>query len=110
MDDGKLDALGQTIVSALPGAATAHSVAFNQLTVDVEVGKDSTVIQLTLYNADPDIAKRALDLLVDDFLLQQARIGRDPQVGFAQSQVAVYRKQVADAQNVNGSYGGPALK
>ena len=34
MDDGKLDALGQTIVSALPGAATGHSVAFNQLTVD----------------------------------------------------------------------------
>jgi succinoglycan biosynthesis transport protein ExoP len=66
---------------------------------DVEVGKDSTVIQLTLYNADPVIAKRALDLLVDDFLLQQARIGRDPQVGFAQSQVAVYRKQVADAQS-----------
>ncbi len=34
MDDGKLDALGQTIVSALPGAASGHSVAFNQLTVD----------------------------------------------------------------------------
>ena len=30
MDDGKLDALGQTIVSALPGAASAHVVAFNQ--------------------------------------------------------------------------------
>ena len=33
MDDGKLDALGQTIVSALPGVATTHSVAFNQLMV-----------------------------------------------------------------------------
>jgi NADH-quinone oxidoreductase subunit C len=39
MDDGKLDALGQTIVSALPGAASAHVVAFNQLTVTVEAGK-----------------------------------------------------------------------
>ena len=39
MDDGKLDALGQTIVSALPGAASAHAVAFNQLTVTVEAGK-----------------------------------------------------------------------
>ncbi|MCC8948029.1 NADH-quinone oxidoreductase subunit C [Bradyrhizobium sp. Arg62] len=39
MDDGKLDALGQTIVSALPGAATGHSVAFNQLTIDVEIGR-----------------------------------------------------------------------
>ena len=27
MDDGKLDALGQTIVSALPGAATSAGVA-----------------------------------------------------------------------------------
>jgi NADH-quinone oxidoreductase subunit C len=39
MDDGKLDALGQTIVSALPGATTGHTVAFNQLTVEVEAGK-----------------------------------------------------------------------
>ena len=33
MDDGRLDALGQTIVSALPGAAIDHKVVFNQLTV-----------------------------------------------------------------------------
>src|SRR5712672_1740024 len=36
MDDGKLDALGQTIVSALAGAASAHAVAFNQLTITVD--------------------------------------------------------------------------
>jgi NADH-quinone oxidoreductase subunit C len=35
MDDGRLDTLGQTIVSALPGAATAHVIAFSQLTVTV---------------------------------------------------------------------------
>ena len=40
MDDGKLDALGQTIVSALPGAASAHSVAFNQLTITVDAEQD----------------------------------------------------------------------
>src|SRR5215510_14542191 len=39
MDDGKLEALGQTIVSALPGVATAHAVAFNQLTVTVDATK-----------------------------------------------------------------------
>src|SRR5678815_4047249 len=39
MDDGKLEALGQTIVSALPGAATSHAVAFNQLTVTIGVAK-----------------------------------------------------------------------
>src|ERR1700759_2317188 len=45
MDDGKLDALGQTIVSALPGGATGHSVAFNQLTVTVEASRIVDVVK-----------------------------------------------------------------
>ena len=45
MDDGRLDALGQTIVGALPGAATGHSVAFNQLTVTVEAEKIVEVVR-----------------------------------------------------------------
>src|SRR4051794_33538615 len=36
MDDGKLDALGPMIVSGLPGAATGHAVAYNQLTTTVD--------------------------------------------------------------------------
>ena len=52
MDDGRLDALGQTIVGALSGAATGHSVAFNQLTVNVEVGK---IVEVVTYLRDsPD--------------------------------------------------------
>jgi len=39
MDDAKLDSLGQMIVDALPGVATGYTVAFNQLTETVEVGK-----------------------------------------------------------------------
>ena len=49
MDDGRLDALGQTIVSALPGAASAHSVAFNQLTVDVDA---SRIVEVVKYLRD----------------------------------------------------------
>src|SRR6202166_2480290 len=45
MDDGRLDALGQTIVSALPGAATDHAVAFNQLTVAVRADKIVDVVR-----------------------------------------------------------------
>src|SRR5580692_12729585 len=45
MDDGRLDALGQTIVGALAGAATGHSVAFNQLTVTVDVAKIVDVVK-----------------------------------------------------------------
>ena len=39
MDDARLDALGQTIVAALPGAALGHAVAFNQLTVSVDLSR-----------------------------------------------------------------------
>ena len=39
MDEAKLDALGQTIVGALPGAALASHVAFGQLTVEVDLAK-----------------------------------------------------------------------
>ena len=46
MDDSGLDTLGQTIVSALPGAATGHSVAFNQLTVTIEASKIVEVVKL----------------------------------------------------------------
>ena len=45
MDDGKLDALGQTIVGALGGAATGHSVAFGQLTIDVKAEKIVDVVK-----------------------------------------------------------------
>jgi len=39
MDDARLDALGQTIVAALPGAALGSAVAFNQLTVSVDLSR-----------------------------------------------------------------------
>src|SRR5215203_4925891 len=45
MEDGRLDALGQTIVSALPGAATGHSIAFNQLTVTVQADRIVDVVR-----------------------------------------------------------------
>jgi len=41
----RLDALGQTIVSALPGAASGHSIAFNQLTVTVQADRIVDVVR-----------------------------------------------------------------
>ena len=51
MDDAKLDALGVTIVEALPGAALEHRVAFNQL--DVQVQADRIVDVVRLLRDDP---------------------------------------------------------
>ena len=45
MDDGRLDALGQTIVGALAGAATGYSVAFGQLTIGVQADKIVEVVK-----------------------------------------------------------------
>src|SRR5256884_9738789 len=45
MDDGRLDALGQTIVSALLGAAIDHKIASNQLTVAVHDDKIVDVVR-----------------------------------------------------------------
>ena len=46
MDDAKLDALGQTIVAALPGAALGHSVAFNQLSIAVDLAKIVDIVRV----------------------------------------------------------------
>jgi NADH-quinone oxidoreductase subunit C len=52
MEDGRLDALGQMIVGALPGAALDHAVAFNQLTIGVEA---SRIVEIVTYlRDDPD--------------------------------------------------------
>jgi NADH-quinone oxidoreductase subunit C len=45
MDDVRLDALGQTIVGALPDAATDHAVAFGQLTVAVRADRIVDVVK-----------------------------------------------------------------
>jgi NADH-quinone oxidoreductase subunit C len=39
MDDNGLDTLGQTIVGALPGAATGYALAYGQLTVAIDAAK-----------------------------------------------------------------------
>ena len=49
MDDGKLEALGQTIVAALPGAVTGHTVSFNMLTVFVELDR---IVEIVKYLRD----------------------------------------------------------
>src|SRR5437763_13949150 len=45
MDDDKLSALGETIVGALPGAASEHVVAFGQLNVSVKAEKIVDVVK-----------------------------------------------------------------
>jgi len=72
MDDGKLDALGQTIVSALPGAASAHVVAFNQLTVTVEVGR---IVEVMKHLRDDPALRfvNIIDVTAVDYLSREKR-------------------------------------
>ena len=45
MDDAKLETLGQTIVAALSGAALDRAVAFNELTISVDIAKIVDVVK-----------------------------------------------------------------
>lgn len=88
-------------------AAQPKELAIRRFTtkdVKVEVQKDSTVIQISLFNPDPRIAQQALSVLIDRYLEKQGKIGRDPQLAFVQNQVAIYKKQVADAQTAMESF------
>ena len=46
MDDARLNALGETIVAALPGAALGYAVAFNQLTISVDIQKIVEIVRV----------------------------------------------------------------
>lgn len=70
----------------------------------IEVQKDSTVIQIQLWNPDPQVAERALAVMIDRYLEQQGKVGRDPQLAFVQNQVAIYKDQVAAAQSAMTSF------
>jgi NADH-quinone oxidoreductase subunit C len=50
MDDAKLNALGETIVAALPGAALGHAVAFGQLAVTVNIDRIVEVVRTLRYD------------------------------------------------------------
>ncbi|MBY0518822.1 MAG: NADH-quinone oxidoreductase subunit C [Sphingomonas sp.] len=53
MDDAKLDALGQTIVSALPGAALAYAVEVGELNIAVDLSKIVEIV--TFLKTDPKV-------------------------------------------------------
>lgn len=60
--------------------------------------RESNVIELAFRDPDPEIATRAASILVDRFIDQQLRLFSDPQSGFMQQQVDVFRGQLTDAQ------------
>ena len=74
MDDGRLDALGQTIVGALAGAASGHSVAFNQLTVDVDAARIVDVV--SRIDQDINLPASPADLADDARVWRHAQVSR----------------------------------
>jgi uncharacterized protein involved in exopolysaccharide biosynthesis len=55
---------------------------------DQKVEKDSNTITLTYINDDPEVAQKALNVLVQGFLQQQAAVERNPRKGLMTQQLA----------------------
>jgi uncharacterized protein involved in exopolysaccharide biosynthesis len=76
-------------------------VAVEQLGKDLDsrVGRDSSVLLISLLNADPAVAQEALRVVITAFMGMQARVMRDPRSKFLQEQLDMAQKQVESAQN-----------
>jgi uncharacterized protein involved in exopolysaccharide biosynthesis len=65
----------------------------------VDAGLQSDALNLSLFNPDPDVAKDALQKLIDRFYAQEADVYANPQITFAQSEAATARKKLTEAQD-----------
>jgi polysaccharide biosynthesis protein PslE len=64
----------------------------------VEAGRNSNVIEVTLFNNNRGMAVEVAKRLINRFIDREGQINRDPRTDFIRGQVEVYRKHVADAQ------------
>jgi uncharacterized protein involved in exopolysaccharide biosynthesis len=66
--------------------------------LSVEGVKKSSVIQVSFSHDDPQIAAKAVNLLVDFFREKHLQVFSSPQSSFLESQVAAYRQKLQDSE------------
>jgi uncharacterized protein involved in exopolysaccharide biosynthesis len=64
----------------------------------VDVGNQSDVLNLSFLNANPAVARDALQHLLDSFFAQEAEVYANPQLKFAEDEAAAAKAKLAAAQ------------
>jgi polysaccharide biosynthesis protein PslE len=98
-----LDAMG--IDTVYPSLASQPSnkkmdLALEKLAKDftASVANETSVIQLSVFNVSPDVARQTLQALLDAIVDKQASIMRDPRTQFLQEKLESLRGEVVAAQ------------
>jgi len=81
------------------GTATDAAVKKLDDDLDVTEGKESTSLLFSLQNPDPQMARKALNLLLGKFLEVQAKVEQNPRAELLQQQLDAARKKVGDADS-----------
>jgi len=66
--------------------------------------KDSSVIQISFEHKNPQIAARAVNLLVEYFKEKHLQVFSSPQSSFLEGQMAVFRKKLQDSESEMQSF------
>ena len=75
------------------------AVSIFQKKMSVEGVKKSNVIQVTFQHNDPQVAARALNLLVDFYKEKHLQVFSDPKSSFLESQLVAYDQKLKDSEN-----------
>lgn len=72
--------------------------------LDIEDVKKSSVIQISFRHEDPQVAAKAVNLLVDFFKEKHLQVFSSPQSSFLEGQVAVFRKKLLTSESEMQSF------
>lgn len=75
------------------------AVAIFEKSLKVEGVKKSSVIQVTLRHKDPQMASRAVNLLVEYYREKHLQVFSDPQSSFLESQLGSYAQKLNEAES-----------
>ena len=97
----KVETVYPDLVTSPPPKVTplqAAVLAFGK-NLTVEGVKKSNVIEVAFRHKDPQVAARAVNLLIDDYMEKHLQVFSDPQSSFLERQLAEYETKLKESEN-----------
>ena len=97
----KVETVYPDLVTSPPPKVTplqAAVLAFGK-NLTVEGVKKSNVIEVSFRHKDPQVAARAVNLLIDDYMEKHLQVFSDPQSSFLEKQLAEYETKLKESEN-----------